>query len=57
MKTMKTNILSLTLISLIGLMGACTTSNQENTGGLKTIHVEVDNIRTDVKLSELQKLK
>lgn len=52
MKTMKTNILSLTLISLIGLMGACTTSNQENTGGLKTIHVEVDNIRTDVKLSE-----
>ena len=49
---MKTNILSLTLISLIGLTGACTTSNQENTGGLKTIHVEVDNIRNDVKLSE-----
>ena len=42
---MKTNILSLTLISLIGLMGACTTSNQENTGELKTIHIEVDNIR------------
>ena len=49
---MKTYILSLTLIGLTGLMGACTTSKQEEDGGLKTIHVEVDNIRTDVNLSE-----
>lgn len=49
---MKTNILSLTLISLIGLTGACTTSKQEEDGSMKTIHIKVDDIRTDVKLSE-----
>ena len=49
---MKTYILSLTLIGLIGLTGACSTSKQEEDGGLKTIHIKVDDIRTDVKLSE-----
>lgn len=49
---MKTYILSLTLIGLIGLMGACTTSKQEEDGSMKTIHIKVDDIRTDVKLSE-----
>ena len=49
---MKTYILSLTLIGLTGLMGACTTSKQEEDGSMKTIHIKVDDIRTDVKLSE-----
>ena len=54
---MKKSILSLTLISLIGLAGACTSSKQTDAQGLKTIQVEVGNIRTDMKLSEFAEAK
>lgn len=39
-------------IGLALLMGACSSSRQEGTEGLKTVHIEVDNIRNDVMLSE-----
>ena len=49
MKTMKHSFLA---IILAGLMNACSSPKSEETQGLKTIHVEVDDLRTDVKLSE-----
>jgi len=49
MKTLKHSVLT---FSLAFLMGACTSSKQEETQGMKNIHVNVDNIRNDIKLSE-----
>lgn len=54
---MKNSILSLTLISFAALAGACTFAKRTDTQGLKTIQIEVENIRTDVKLSEFAKAK
>ena len=48
---MKTHLYIIALIASL-LMVACTSSGQKEKDVLKTIHVEVDNIRTDVKLSE-----
>lgn len=39
-------------IGLAYLTGACTSSQSNENGSPKTIHVEVGNIRTDMKLSE-----
>ena len=44
-------------IGLACLMGACTPFGQEEKKGLETVRVEVDNIRTDVKLSEFAEAK
>lgn len=44
-------------IGLACLTGACTSSKQEETQGLKTTHIAIDNIRTDVKLSEFAEAK
>ena len=50
-RIMKTHLYIIALIASL-LMVACTSSGQKEEDVLKTIHVEVDNIRTDVKLSE-----
>lgn len=44
-------------ISLVCLIGACTSSRQEGVQGLKTVPVEIENIRTDMKLSEFAEAK
>lgn len=49
---MKTFVKVFFAISFINLMGACTSSNQEETQEWKAIHIEAENLRTDVKLSE-----
>lgn len=54
MKTFQKTLLS---FGLACLMGACTSSKQEATQGLVTVHVDVDNIRTDVNLSEFAESK
>lgn len=54
---MKTFVKASFAIGLACLMGACTSTKQEEVQGLKTVHVEVDNIRTDVKLSEFAESK
>lgn len=54
MKTLKHTFIA---IGLACLTGACTSSKQEETQGLKTTHIAIDNIRTDVKLSEFAEAK
>ena len=53
MKTLKT----IAYISIACLMSACSSQKTEEAQGLKTIHVAVDNLRTDVKLSEFSEAK
>lgn len=55
--TMKKSILSLIHLILISIIGACTSNKISDTQDLKTIHVEVDNLRDDVKLSEFAEVK
>ena len=54
MKTLKHTFIA---IGLACLTGACTSSKQEETQGLKTTHIVIDDIRTDVKLSEFAEAK
>ena len=54
MKTLKHTFIA---IGLACLTGACTSSKQEETQGLKTTHIAIDNSRTDVKLSEFAEAK
>ena len=44
-------------ICIICLMGSCSSPKQEEIQGLQTIHVEVDNLRENVKLSEFAEAK
>lgn len=53
MKTLK----SLAYIGFACLMHACSPPQPKDTGGLKTIHIEPDNIRDDVMLSEFAEAK
>lgn len=53
MKTLK----SLAYIGFACLMHACSSPQPKDTGGLKTIHIEPDNIRDDVMLSEFAEAK
>ena len=53
MKTLK----SLIYIGLACMMSACTSPQPKETQGLRTIHVEVDKLRDDVKLSEFAEAK
>ena len=53
---MKTHIYVIALMAGL-LMGACISFGQEEKDGLKTLHVEVDNIRSDVRLSEFAEAK
>ena len=53
LKTLK----SLVYIGLACIMNACSSQPTEGTQALKTIHVEVDKLRTDVKLSEFAEAK
>ena len=50
------NIKAFIVIGIACLMHACSSPKQDEQG-LKTIHVEVDNIRSDVKLSEFAEAK
>ena len=54
---MKSTILSLIYIGILCLISSCTTPKQEEVHELKTIHVEVDNLRDDIKLSEFAEAK
>ena len=53
MKALKT----IAYIGFACLMSACSSPKTEEAQGLKTIHVAVDNLRTDVKLSEFAEAK
>ena len=54
---MKKTILSLTFIGILCLIGSCKSTKKEEVQELETIHVEVDNLRDDVKLSEFAESK
>ena len=54
---MKTFIKLLTYIGIICMINSCSSFKEEKAQGLKTIHVEVDNLRDDVKLSEFAEAK
>lgn len=49
---MKTCRIAFIAIGLACLMAACTSSRQKEMEGLKTVRIEVDNVRNDVALSE-----
>ena len=54
---MKTLVQSLFFFGFACLMNACSSPQSEDTRGLKTIHIEPDNIRDDVMLSEFAEAK
>ena len=54
---MKNFVKSLIYIGVICMINSCSPLKQENVQGLKTIHVEVDNLRDDVKLSEFAEVE
>lgn len=54
---MKTLVKTFSFICFAFLLGACTSSQQGDFQGVKNFHVEVDQIRNDVRLSEFAEAK